>query len=158
MSQNLISLNLSAEQLAAIDQALASLEANFAGLTALEADARRSLVKMGDKSEAFCRQTLAVLVQNPQVVPPSLDLAEAQRDLATVDALRPRLIRLRQLLERADDTDIALGSDLMNVALEGYALLRVSGKGSGLEQARQALSARFNRRKPGTGSSPASGT
>ncbi len=32
---------------------------------------------MGPKSEEFCHQTLNVLAQNPQVIPPSLSLAEA---------------------------------------------------------------------------------
>lgn len=49
---------------------------------------------MGPKSEAFCRQTLTVLAQNPQVIPPSIDLAEAQADLAALERLRPRLARL----------------------------------------------------------------
>lgn len=60
---------------------------------------------MGDKSETFCRQTLALLAANPQMVPPNLG-AKAQADLVALDALRPRLIQLRQLLERGDDTEI----------------------------------------------------
>lgn len=72
MSQNLISLALTAEQLTAVEGALATLEENLTGLIALQPAQRRSLTKMGDKSEVFCRQTLKLLQQNPQVVPPSL--------------------------------------------------------------------------------------
>jgi len=79
------------------------------------------------------------------VIPPSLDLAEAQRDLANLDALRSRSSRLRQLLGRLDDSETALGSDVMSASLEGYALLKVLGKGSGLEALRQDISARFAR-------------
>ncbi len=145
MSQNLLSLQFSPEQLAAIDAALASLESSLAGLIALTPDQRRALTKMGPKSEAFCRQTLTVLSQNTQVVPPSVNLAEAQADLATLDALRPRLARLERLTERANDTDAALGSDVMALALEGYALLKFAGKNQGLEGLRKDLSARFAR-------------
>jgi hypothetical protein len=144
MSQNLISLQLSDADLADIDQALATLDAKLAGLMSLSADQRRSLAKMGDKSEAFCRQTLTVLAQNPQVVPPSLDLAEARRDLSALDALRGRSAHLRQLLGRVEDYEMALGSDVMGAALEGYALLKVMGKGSGLEALRKDISARFS--------------
>ncbi|MFC3550854.1 hypothetical protein ACFOLC_07460 [Lysobacter cavernae] len=144
MSQNLISLDISAEDLGAIDQALSVIETRFAGLLALEADERRALVKMGDKSEAFCRQTLMALVQNPQVVPPSLDVSEATDDLRAIDALRPRLARLERLVERVNDTAIALGSDVMMAALEGYALLKVSGRGQGLEGLRSNLGQRFS--------------
>lgn len=145
MTQNLMSLALSAEDLDAVDGALATLEARLAKLVALQPDERRGLTKMGDKSEAFCRQTLTVLEQNPQVIPPSFDLAEARADLAAVDVLRPRLARLQRLTERAGDSEMALGSDVMNAALEGYALLKVSGRNQGLEALRQALSARFGK-------------
>ena len=141
--QNLVSLTLSAQDLADIDAALATLRRVFTPMIALQPDQRRELYKMGDKSEAFCRQTLSVLAANPQIVPPNLGLAEAQADLAALDALRPRLLQLQQLGERAADTETALGSDIISVALEGYGLLKVSGKGEALKGARQALSARF---------------
>ena len=146
MGQNLISLELNEAELAAIDAALTALEGQLGGLIDLDAERRRSLTKMGDKSEAFCRQTLNLLAQNPQLVPPGLGLAAAQRDLAALDVLRSRTHRLRQLLGRAEDSEIALGSDIMSVALEGYALLKVMGKGSGLEALRQDIGARFVRR------------
>jgi hypothetical protein len=79
------------------------------------------------------------------VIPPSLDLAEDQRDLANLDALRSRSSRLRQLIGRLDDSETALGSDVMSASLEGYALLKVLGKGSGLEALRQDISASFAR-------------
>ncbi len=44
----------------------------------------------------------------------------------------------------------ALGSDVMSASLEGYALLRVVGQGSGLETLRQSMGARFARRSAAT--------
>ena len=146
MGQNLISLALSDAELAAIDAALTTLEEHLGALIDLDAEQRRSLPKMGDKSEAFCRQTLNLLAQNPQLVPPGLGLDEARRALAHLDVLRSRTNRLRQLVGRAEDSEIALGSDVMRVALEGYALLKLMGKGSGLETLRQDIGARFGRR------------
>jgi len=143
MSQNLISMVLTADQLTAIDGALATLEQNLSGLLALQPSQRRELYKMGEKSEQFGRQTLNVLTNNPQIVPPSLGLAEAQQDVAALDALRPRLQRMKQLVERGEDTETALGSDIMSTALEGYGLLKVSGKNQGLDGLRQELSSRF---------------
>lgn len=155
MAQNLISLTLSDADLAAIDGALATLEEKFVPLISLQPGEVRALAKMGDKSEAFCRQTLTILEQNPQVVPPSLNVAEAQADLRAVDQLRPRMARLERLSKRADDTVIALGSDILTAALEGYALLRVSGKGQGLESLRQGLSTRFAKNRRATDPEPA---
>ncbi len=143
--QNLVSLNLSAQDIADLDGAIDTIRRVFAPLVTLQPAQRRELFKMGDKSEVFCRQTLSLLAANPQMLPPNLGLVEAQADLAALEQLRPRLQQLRQLVERADDTEMALGSDIIGVALEGYGLLKVSGKGEALKGARKELSARFGR-------------
>jgi hypothetical protein len=150
VTQNLLSLSLDDAQLTTIDQSLTALEGALTDLLALDSATRRQLTKMGDKSEAFVRQTLMVLQQNPDVVPPGLGLAEAQADLQALDRLRPVLARLQRLTERVADSEMALGSDLMGTALEGYGLLKVSGRNKGLEGASQAIGARFARgpRKP----------
>ncbi|MFP7723702.1 hypothetical protein [Lysobacter sp. A3-1-A15] len=84
-----------------------------------------------------------MLSQDPQVLPPSLKLGEAQADLAALDKLRPRLQRLQRLAERGADSETALGSDVMRCALDGYALLKVAGRNQGLEGLRKELGTRF---------------
>ena len=150
MSLNLISLDITAEQQAAALAALTQLEAALPGLLSLEPDERRKLLWMGDKSEVFCRQTIRVLGDNPQIVPPSLDLAGAQADLQTLDRLRPVLERLSRLHSQLDDTTSALGSDIMDVALDGYGQLKLSGAAHGLDDLRREIGGRFARpsRKP----------
>ena len=147
MTQNLISLTLSPDDLATIAAHLAALEEKLAGLIELSVEDRRSLVKMGDKSETFCRQTLIVLDQNRQIMPPGIDLDEAQGDLLALDALRPAFERLRRLTTRADDTEMALGSDIFTTALEGYGVARVLGKGAGLDALRETMAERLGRRR-----------
>ncbi len=145
MTQNLIDFEISDESLALIDEALASIEAQLVLLRGLDVDLRRSLTKMGDKSEAFCRQALVAFTQNQGVLPRNFDLAGFQRDMEAFDAIRPLRQRLQRLFERISDTEMAIGSDLMAASLEGYAVLKVAGKGEGLDGMRQALSARFAR-------------
>jgi hypothetical protein len=94
---------------------------------------------MGDKTEAACRQTLIVLAQNRQLLPPGFDLPEAERDLATLDQLRPVFARIRQLAARGDDTEMALGSDILSASLEGYALAKAIGKGAALDALRESM-------------------
>lgn len=134
---------MSDAQLQAVDQALTDLETQLTGLVAMTTAQRRKLARMGDKSEAFCRQTLTVLAQNPRVVPATVNVADALADLQTLDQLRPRLQRIKQLAERASDTETALGSDVMRCALDGYAILKVAGRNQGLEGLRRGLSNRF---------------
>lgn len=144
--QNLVSLNLSAQDLTDFDAALATLRRVFTPFVALQPEDRVEIKKMGPKSREFCEQTLTLLANNPQIVPPNLGLAEALADRTALEQLRPRLQQLHQLVERADDTEMALGSDLMAISLEGYRLLEVSGKGEALKSARRELSARFARK------------
>ncbi|WGS87963.1 hypothetical protein [Methylomonas sp. UP202] len=145
MTQNLISISFTDSALAEIDAALSVLENHFSSFLSLSPDERRNLAKMGDKTEAFCRQTLIVSSQNRQALPPSLDMGEAVADLTALDQLRPRLHRSRELMTRGDDTDMALGSDIYSFCLDAYASLKIAGKGAALETLREAMSVRFNR-------------
>jgi hypothetical protein len=70
--------------------------------------------------------------------------------LRVFDLLRTRAVRLEVLMGKIEDTLTALGSDVMSASLEGYALLRVVGQGSGLETLRQSMGARFARRSAAT--------
>jgi hypothetical protein len=139
----MISLNVTDEQIAAALAGLQQIEAALAGLISLENGDRRGLMLMGPRSEPFARQTLRVLEQNPGIVPPSLNLREAQADLANLDKLTPVLERVQKLATRLDDTVAALGSDVMDVALEGYGQIKLSGAAHGLDELRRELSGRF---------------
>lgn len=146
MPQNLVSLTLSDGDFEAIDTALTTLEKLFASFITLTSDDRHTMAKMGDKSEAFCRQAIMIAAQNKQFLPPNLDVLEAQSDLSNLDRLRPRLHRLQDLLNKASDTDMALGSDIYMFSLDAYGMLKIAGKGSAaLDALRESMSVRFSR-------------
>ncbi|WP_261796826.1 hypothetical protein [Ralstonia sp. TCR112] len=109
MSQNLISFQPSPADLTAVDAALKTLEEKLAGLIDLSIEQRSTLMKMGDKSEAFCRKAVEVLGNNPGVLPANFSLAELRRDLAGFDTLRPRLVRIEKLYEKMRDSQLAAG-------------------------------------------------
>ena len=154
MNQNLVSIEFSPAELDAIDGALAVLEAKLDRLIVLSPEQRHQALKMGDKSEPFCRQTVMVLRQNPGMVPGDFSLEEYRLDLAALDALRPRLQRLRTLTDRADDTELALGSDIMSAALDGYRFAKIAGKGTALDSLKEAMQVRLSR-KPRDAGKPA---
>jgi hypothetical protein len=147
-SQNLISLNLSPDQWTAVDGALTVIESHLGSKIAIPD--RKTVPQMGPKSEQFARHTMSALRLNPQLVPASMDMSDAQGDLAALDQLLPRLQRLEQVIERANDARFALGSDVMAAALQGYKLLKLTGQSHGLEGLREALGERFTKkpRKP----------
>lgn len=82
MTQNLVSITFPPADIEAIDEMLAMLETKLGALITLSAAERRKAIKMGDKSEAFCRQTELVLRQNPGIVPGNFDLTGFQQDIA----------------------------------------------------------------------------
>lgn len=127
MDKDPMSLALTADDLDAVDAALMSLETRLEALISLRPEIHRGLARMGEKSETFCRQTLAAMAAQPQSVSLEFDLAGAQAGLAAADALHPRLQRLRRLTERAEDTELALGCDVMVAALQAHALLAAAG-------------------------------
>ncbi len=126
-SEARLSLAFAAEDLAAVDAALDALESRLGMLVSLRPDIQLGLARMGEKSEAFCRRTLAAMAAQPSAMLPDIDLSAAHADLAAADALHPRLLRLRRLAERAEDTELALGSDVMVAALQGHAWLQAAG-------------------------------
>lgn len=73
MSQNLISFQLSATDVTAIDGALKTLEEKLVGLIGLSTEQRSKLMKMGHKSEAFCRERVPPVAA---CSPPALLLVE----------------------------------------------------------------------------------
>lgn len=147
MSQNIIDITFEDEALTDIDGALDTLNARFGGLVALDPVKRRRLHKMGDKSEAFCRLAVDVLTSNPQILPPTFDLAALKRDVAALDALRARTVLVMRLYQRMLDTEMALGSDIMSNSVEGYQLLKLAGKSGGLDSLRKQLSVRFKTKR-----------
>ena len=150
-TQNLVNLTLTQTQIANVDAALASLETELSGLIALSNTVKRRMRKMGVKGEGFSRQALQVISQNPDMIPANIPVADALEDLKLLDQLRPRLTRLTRLCQRGNDTDAALGNDIMTVALQAYGLLKLTGAGEGMASLRRELKGTFSgggRRSP----------
>jgi hypothetical protein len=150
MTQNLISLELT-DELPQFDAALDTIDRILKTFVSLDAEQVRRLTKLGDKTESFCRQTVAILDQNRQALPPGFDLEELKRDLIAFDLLRPRLNRLEALTSKCADTQVALGSDILSASYDGYALLKVFGKADNVAPLRDSLRSGVRRKAPNTG-------
>ena len=142
MTQNLVTIDISADDLAAMDQAIATLETLTKPFITLSADDKSGLVKICYKSFAFCQHTLLFLDHNYDILPPTFDFEEMGADLAAYAALQSRVLRIREVLAKMDDTQTALGSDVMVAASEGYALMKLFGKAEGLSALKQAMRVR----------------
>ncbi len=151
---NLVSATLTAADVQAVSDALATIRTKLPFLVDLGLQEKRRLLKMGDGSRAFVEKALAVAQSNPQVFPPSFDVAEFARDWALWAQLGPLATQVTQLAELVDDTQIALGSDLMNAAVTAYGFLNQAEAG-GLEEVRAELGRRFEKRSSAAAATPA---
>lgn len=103
--------------------------------------------RLGDKSRAFCEKALEVAGQHAGLMPRDFDIEAFRQDHLALAALRPRLARMAHLMQRMEDTERALGSDIMAAGLEIYGVLKVAGRDKGVDDARNALAERFSRRR-----------
>lgn len=143
MSQNLVDLSIDPTTLEQLETAITQMENCLRGLVSLTPEQRRGLMKMGEKSEAFCRAALNVAQEHSGIMARDFDIEAFRRDQQTLDVLRPRILRIAHLHQRLVDTEMALGSDQMVAALEVYGALRVAGKGKSLDEARRNLAGRW---------------
>lgn len=144
MTQNLVSQHLSDDQWARADAAITELAAALEPmLVSVTRTNKKTMVKMGEASEVFCRQAVDVMQENLHLMPRGFDLEEMRHDLQSHDALNARIVRLTRLLEQARNAEMALGSDVMVSALEGYAVLKAVGKGAGVQALTRQLGRRF---------------
>ena len=143
MSQNLISLTIDSSRFTAIEAAVTALEKELVDFVELSVEQRRELLKLGPKTEVFCRATIEVMERNPGALPADFDLNAIRQDRVAIDQVRSLLSRLRMLVSRVQDTEMALGSDLYKAALDGYRFAKATGKGAMLDELRMQASPLF---------------
>ena len=143
MSQNLISLTIDSSRFTAIEAAVTALEKELVDFVELSVEQRRELLKLGPKTEVFCRATIEVMERNPGALPADFDLNAIRQDRVAIDQVRPLLSRLRMLVSRVQDTEMALGSDLYKAALDGYRFAKATGSGAMLDELRVQTSPLF---------------
>lgn len=146
MTTNQISATMTQTDRDAVLAAVATIKEKLTFLMDLTPEQRKSLPKMGDKSQAFVNKALEVATQNPDFLPRSFDLEEMKRDVELFQALYPVFLSLTQLQELVDDTVMAVGSDAYAAALMVYSFAKASGKGAGLDAVADEMGKRFARK------------
>jgi hypothetical protein len=144
MSQpNLVSMVISEEDEADVMQSLDRIEARLKGMVSMAAHGRR-FKRMGPKEETRARNIIRTLQQNPQMVPPGLDLAGATADLEALERMSRIEARMQRLAALAKDTRAALGVDIMGVASVGYTMSKAFGGALGLKDKVKEFGSRFS--------------
>ena len=120
----------------AIDQALALLEEKFAMLDDIEGEADEGDFPFDAAAEAYTRRAIGELRKEwVHFVDDSwTDLDEIRGHLLSIDQLRPRLRRLRELCRRGQANVHVIGSEAYDSCLSGQFTLERLGKGERLKR------------------------
>ena len=152
MVDNRISASLTPEVRDEILTAMKTIRDRLPFLTGLEAEDKKSMLKMGDKSRGFVGKALEVATQNPDFLPRSFDIDEMRKDVELYEALYPIILAANQLQELLDDTLTLVGSEAYMAALVVYNYAKNVKGDAGLEAAVDDMARRFARKSRGNAS------
>lgn len=147
MSQkNLVSFKIPEADLAEIRACIATLQTKLMPhLTTLSPEERQEMLKMGDKTVSFVQKTVEYCKNNPDLVPPFLDIDELAVDLAAVETIRSFYQPLLQITDSLLDTMSLSGSESFSASLMFYSAVKNAMR-SNIQKAETIysdLSARF---------------
>ena len=146
MVPNRISEEVNPEALAGILEKIEEVQAALPFLVGLDPIERRSMLKAGDRSQAFIRKAMEVAPHMADYLPRGLDVEEMRKDVGLMDALYPIMIATSRLAEKLADTYAVVSSEAYASALVIYRNSKYAKGGEGLEQAVADLRRRFARR------------
>ena len=118
---NLISFDLSDEEVKTINEAVSSIETILEGKTVnLTPEERQTYGRLGNRTENWISKVLEYIDGRPELTPMYIKVNELKRDQETRKKLLPILKQLAFLSESIDDTTVLLGNDIYNYALAYY--------------------------------------
>jgi hypothetical protein len=97
-------------------------------VTSLTPAERRAIAKMGEKTLSFVEKAHEAAVDNPNLVPPFLDMAAFNVDFADAHNLWSLLLLTQQLHENVDDTTMVAGSEAYHFALIFYNSVKMAAR------------------------------
>ncbi|MFA6596143.1 MAG: hypothetical protein WCS69_00360 [Ignavibacteriaceae bacterium] len=146
MEQNLISAELTAEQVTTINQSLAAAKELLPFLVTLTPEEKQVIPKLGNVLKPLVDKAAAAAVQYPQIFSGTFNREEFLKDYALLQKLEPVAAVLNPLHSAVEDTVMAVGSDTLVAALEVYSAVQANkGKVPGLDTLANEMKAFFPR-------------
>ena len=152
MNTNTINATVSTSDQEAVTTATAAIKQKLPFLIDLTTTDRQSLVKLGDKSQAFVKKALDVAEQNPGVLPAAFAVNQMRQDVEMFAYLSSVQLALGQLCKQIDDTALRIGSQAYAAARTVYASATSSFAGAALQTAAGELGRHFARKTRATAS------
>ncbi|MDR3246411.1 MAG: hypothetical protein LBT50_08265 [Prevotellaceae bacterium] len=126
---NLVSVKLTADELARIDSSLSDVENILKDKAINLTPKQRQLYgRVAYEMEVWVDKVFVYMQQDPQLVPSYIDMVEHTADIAAHHALNPRIERINSILQSMEDTNRLLGTDIHTNSLAYYRSLREAAK------------------------------
>ncbi len=120
-TRNLVSVEIpEADILKVMNELKSAADTLSSYLIALTQEERRTMLKMGDGSEAFVEKVLGYVKSNPQFLPGVVNAEEMNKDFNVMNQLKPILRMVEQLGSNLNDTIMEAGSELYADCLGYY--------------------------------------
>ena len=123
-----IDATVSDTQRTAVFAAITEIESNLAFLINLNAQERQALPKMGSATQSFVSKALEIAANNPQFVPPYVNVTAMQKDYDLAIRLQGIEMQIGSLYEKVSDTNLAAGSEAYVTGLTIYGSLKAAAK------------------------------
>ncbi len=113
---------------------------------------RKSVIKMADKSVAFCEKALEFATINPELCPNYVDLVAMKQDIDAYSTLNTICRNAVVITSKLDDSSMQVGSQAYEAALSIYTTVKDAARRnkSGAKEAEIELKKRFPGRKTKT--------
>jgi hypothetical protein len=144
-----ISATVSAANVQAIKDAVATIQQKLPFLINLTADERKGIFKTGPNSLSFVQNALQAALNNPDIFPKSFDVVEFGSDVNLFTVLADINTVLSQLASSVDDTRLAVGGEAMKEATQAYNYVKAAAAMTpGLKPVADQLGERFQKTSP----------
>jgi hypothetical protein len=122
LTNNRIDTVISDPDLATVNGAINTIEATLSFLIGLTVEERIQLPKINVANKSFTQDAINAVVNNGTMLPAYLDQTAMQNDMNLYNQLDKIAGRMRQVLEKLDDTQMLAGSEAYVAALTAYKL------------------------------------
>jgi hypothetical protein len=118
-------------------------------IKSLTPDERRTIAKIGEKSLSFVEKAHQAAVENPNLVPPYLNMKEFDTDFEDAHNLWSLLLVSQQIHQNIDDTTMVAGSEAYQSSLVFYNSVKMAARQdiAGAKAIYEELKKRFPRHK-----------
>ena len=153
---NRLNTTMAGADITAVKNAIAGIYSKMPFLIGLTTDERVSLPKINEGNKVFVGDSINALVNNTNLLPPYLNVADIKNDLTLYEQLDELEGMALQLVEKIQDTRMLCGSEAYASSLTAYRLFESAASAGlpGADSVYNALKQRFAGQGPTGGTTP----